>query len=227
VIDFRSDLFEDPPLGSVAGHHFCVSLKLSRPGFDGLPVVVRGRCVFFEGDEDVALGGGVSLEQNFDLVINIDLMGDFDQSADPTSYSVQLQVRTTNDDPADAATWSEWMNFVVGDYTARAFQCRILLNSFQAGVSPLVSELFVNIDMPDRTDAQKNLISAPTGSDISFLYAFKETPVIGVTSGDMETGDRFAITDRTPSSFRIRFFDGTGAGVTRTFDYIAKGYGKT
>lgn len=170
---------------------------------------------------------GVSLQQNFDTVINVDLMGDFDQSADSTSYNVQLQVRTTNDDPSGSPVWSDWMNFVVGDYTARAFQCRILLFSFQPGVSPLVSELFVNIDMPDRTDAQKNLISLPDGSNISFLYAFKETPVIGVTSSDMETGDHFTITNRTPTGFSIRFFDGANAGIARTFDYIAKGYGKT
>lgn len=170
---------------------------------------------------------GVDLQQNFDQVINVDVMEDFDQSADPASYSVQLQVRSTNDDPTDDPTWSNWMNFVVGDYTARAFEYRILLTSFQSGVSPMVSALSVQIDMPDRTDAQRDLVSIPLGSDIDFIHAFKETPVIGVTSSDMETGDYFLITGRTPAGFGIRFFNSAGAGVARTFDYLAKGYGKT
>jgi hypothetical protein len=103
----------------------------------------------------------------------------------------------------------------------------MLLSSFESGVSPLVSELSVQIDMPDRTDAQRNLASLPDGSNISFLHAFKETPAIGVTSSDMTTGDHFTITDRTPSGFRICFFNSAGVGISRTFDYLAKGYGKT
>lgn len=170
---------------------------------------------------------GVDLQQNLDTVANIDVMANFDQSAAPTAYSVQLQVRTTNDDPEDDPVWGDWINFVVGDYTARAFQCRMLLSSFESGVSPLVSELSVQIDMPDRTDAQRNLASLPDGSNISFLHAFKETPAIGVTSSDMTTGDHFTITDRTPSGFRICFFNSAGVGISRTFDYLAKGYGKT
>lgn len=170
---------------------------------------------------------GSDVTKNIDIVANIDLMADFDQSADPSSYSVQLQVRKTNDDPAGAPVWSDWQNFVIGDYTARAFHFRVLLTSLQGGVTPMVSALSVQVDMPDRTDAQRSLSSSTDGSNIAFLNAFKATPVIGITASDMATGDYFEITDQSATGFTIHFFNSAGTGVSRTFDYLAKGYGKT
>ena len=38
-----------------------------------------------------------------------------------------LQVRTTNDDPGGSPTWSTWKTFIVGEYTARAYQFQIIL----------------------------------------------------------------------------------------------------
>lgn len=170
---------------------------------------------------------GSDLTQNIDMVSNIDMLADFDQSADPASYSVQLQVRKTNDDPAGTPEWSGWQNFVVGDYTARAFQFRVILTSLQAGVTPVISTLSVQVDMPDRTDAQRNLASSAAGSNVVFLNAFKATPVIGITATNMATGDYFEITGQSETGFTIRFFNSAGTGVSRTFDYLAKGYGKT
>ncbi|MFH1157597.1 MAG: host specificity factor TipJ family phage tail protein [Pseudomonadota bacterium] len=170
---------------------------------------------------------GVDLSQNIDTIVNVDLLEDFDLDVDPSTYTVLLQVRTTDDDPSDAPVWSTWKNFVIGDYTARAFQFQCLLTSLQTGVTPVISSLSVQVDMPDRTDAQRALLSETGGSNVIFLHAFKATPVIGVTGNNMASGDYFTVTDQSPTGFTIRFFNSAGTGVARSFDYLAKGYGKT
>jgi hypothetical protein len=116
---------------------------------------------------------------------------------------------------------------VIGDYTTRAYQFRVILTSTAFGITPEVSALEVKIDMPDRTESQRELISNAAGSTISFTNAFKATPAIGITGNDLATGDYFAITLPTATGFNIRFFNSAGAGIVRHFDYLAKGYGKT
>jgi hypothetical protein len=170
---------------------------------------------------------GIDLLNNFDTIGNIDLAEDIGSGVDPSLYAVQLQLRTTNDDPAGSPVWSVWKDFVIGDYTARAFQFRASLTSYSYGTTPLISALSVTVDMPDRSDSQRNLTSAAAGSAIGFLSAFKATPAIGITGNDLATGDYFAVTTPTPTGFSIRFFNSAGTGISRNFDYIAKGYGST
>lgn len=169
---------------------------------------------------------GVDLNNTVDLWSNVDLQEDWDQDADPSTWNVQIQIRTTEDDPSGSpVSWSGWMPFVIGDYTARAFEFRALLTSTAAGITPSISRLRVNVDMPDRTDAQRNISSNAAGSTISFVTPFKATPAIAVTAQDMATGDYYAITTPTETGFDIRFFNAAGTGIVRTFDYLAKGYG--
>ena len=40
---------------------------------------------------------------------------------------------------------------------------------------------------------------------------------------DMASGDKYAITGKTTSGFNIAFTNSGGTGVSRTFDYVAKG----
>jgi len=138
-----------------------------------------------------------------------------------------MQLRTTNDDPAGTPAWSAWKDFVIGDYTARAYQFRIILFTLTFAVTPEISSLEVKIDMPDRTEAQRNLTSLAAGSTISFINAFKATPAIGVTGNNLATGDYFTVTSPAAAGFSIRFFNSAGTGVARNFDYLAKGHGKT
>lgn len=49
-----------------------------------------------------------------------DLVDSWDRTADPSTWGVQLQVRTTDEDP-DNNNWGLWQNFVIGEYTARGF----------------------------------------------------------------------------------------------------------
>jgi hypothetical protein len=47
---------------------------------------------------------------------------------------------------------------------------------------------------------------------------------IGITNQGMATGDYYTLNSKTISGFNIAFKNSGGTGVSRTFDYIAKGF---
>lgn len=150
----------------------------------------------------------------------------WDADVDPALWSLALELRHTADDPAGTPFWSDWTPFVVGDYTARAFQFRVTMESHSWLVTPALSRLRVQIDMPDRIASGRNLTSSAAGSAIAFDRPFRATPAIAVTAQDMASGDYYSITAAGTGGFSIRFFDSSGNGITRNFDYMAKGYGE-
>ncbi|MEZ0226528.1 MAG: host specificity factor TipJ family phage tail protein [Alphaproteobacteria bacterium] len=174
---------------------------------------------------DIAVSG-IDLNSTIDTWDDVDLFEDFDGAADPSLWSLVLQLRFTRDNPAGSPDWSGWMPFVIGDYTARAFQFRVLLASALTNVTPSLSALTVYVDMPDRTVSGRSIASAAGGSTVSFAAPFRDTPAIAITPRDLATGDYYALTAPSSASFGIRFFNSAGAGISRTFDYLARGYGE-
>jgi hypothetical protein len=146
--------------------------------------------------------------------------------ADSDQYGVELYVRTTDDDPTGTPTWSDWQLFVIGDYSCRAFEFKIVLYSFSPSITPSISALSVTVDMPDRVLGADNVTSDAAGTAISFSPAFKATPAIGVTADNMATGDYFTVTSKSATGFTVRFFNSSDTGVSRVFDWLAKGYGE-
>ncbi len=167
---------------------------------------------------------GVNLTDNIDDWPDVDAVTNWDGTT-PDQWNAELQVRTTGDDPAGTPTWSAWQTFTVGDYTARAFEFRIVLHSLEFGVSPKVTSLVVQIDMPDRIAAEDDVTVPAAGLNVTFSPAFRAKPAIGITGQDMQTGDYFTVTNISRTGFTFRFFNSAGAGIERTADWIAKGYG--
>jgi 1-aminocyclopropane-1-carboxylate deaminase/D-cysteine desulfhydrase-like pyridoxal-dependent ACC family enzyme len=153
------------------------------------------------------------------------LDGTWDSLTPAKNVGAALELRTTNDDPGASPTWSAWRQFVVGDHTARAFQFRAILTSASSDASPGVSELAVEVDMPDRVADGTGLTLTGAALSVSFAPAFKASPRVGVTVKDEASGDRWEITNVSPSGFEISVYSSGGARVARTFDYLAKGYG--
>lgn len=169
---------------------------------------------------------GLSLNDLIDEWVDIDSRQNWD-GTEVSEYSVRLQVRTTNDDPAGTPTWSEWKDFVIGEYTARAFQFRILLEALVSDITPVVSSLTVVIDMPDRVVSEDDITTDAAGQSITYPNgSFRAVPAIAIAEDDRATGDYYAITNKTASGFDIRFFNSSGTGISRTFSYVAKGYGR-
>lgn len=170
----------------------------------------------------------------------LDYVNDFDSASglfdareglfdgDPTAFdttSVRTQVSTTNDDPAGTPTWSAYRDFIVGDINARALRFRAVLESGSPNNAPAIRELSVEVDMPDRVEAEDDITY--TGSRVvTFPAAFKATPAIGIAAS-LEDGDRYVISSKSRTGFTITTY--TGASVSAnaaTIDYVAKGYGK-
>ncbi|MGD9538560.1 MAG: phage tail protein [Alphaproteobacteria bacterium] len=154
------------------------------------------------------------------------LDGTWDSLTPARNVGASLEIRTTEDDPAGSPGWSPWRPFVVGDYTARAYQFRAQLTSAAADASPGVGALRVTVDMPDRVAAGSGASSAAAPVGIAFAPAFKVAPRIGVTVKDMASGDYVAITGESAAGFALSVFNGAGSRVVRNFDWMAKGYGE-
>ncbi len=158
-----------------------------------------------------------------------DRPGDFD--GDPDAFddtNAELQIRTTGGDPAGSPTWSAWQPFVIGDYTFRAAEYRVRMTTTVNDATPSVSELTVTVDMPDRVESESDLSTSSGAKVVTFPTAFKETPALGIGAQDMATGDYYVISAKSRSGFTITFRDSGGSVVSteRTFDYVAKGYGR-
>ena len=142
--------------------------------------------------------------------------------------NVALEVRRTDDDPGGSPTWTAWAALLVGDYRARAFQFRANLTSTLPHVTPLIERLRVAIDMTDRTVEGHDLASGTDAGGFAVVYAggaFRAAPAIGISAQGMATGDFYEFVAKTAAGFTIRFKNSAGTVVSRTFDYIAKGYG--
>lgn len=142
-----------------------------------------------------------------------------------SDWGAAIEISLTRVDPA-LAQWSGWDDLVAGDYTFRAAQFRLRLDSFETGVTPRVASASILVDMPDGTRAGKDIATSATAATVvTFAPAFRELRGISIAAQDMATGDRFAITAKSAAGFTIRFFNSAGTGVARTFDYTATGYG--
>jgi hypothetical protein len=172
---------------------------------------------------------GVNTENLVDGWNGVDLVEDWDGAEDPSTWGVQLQLRTTNDDPDVSPTWSGWRNFSVGQYTARAFQFRLQMESEVAGVTPSVSALKVDLSMFDWAQGRSDLTGAASdsgGTRVDYPDGFYDYTAVTVTPHDLAAGDYYTLSGRDWSGFTIKFFDSSDTRVTRTFDYIATGIGR-
>lgn len=146
-------------------------------------------------------------------------------AVDASSYGAVVQIATTSDDPADEI-WSDWQNLVVGDYTARAFKFRLILTSSQFGVSPIVSELSLQIDMPDRVEAGSDIECPVGGVTVTFDAPFRSLTGIAFNDQEMQPGDVAETVAKSETSFTRKYKNSSGTDVSRSFDYVAKGYGR-
>lgn len=154
-------------------------------------------------------------------------MGSIQQmgSLDPGDYEVATQCRVTDDDPnAVSPTWSEWQDFVTGEYAGRGYDFRIRLRRFQANVTPRVEECRIQIDMPDRFEKGEDLTTAVGGTAVTFGQRFKVTPNVALTWQNLATGDYGTLVSKSATGFTARAFNAAGAGVARLLDWRAQGY---
>ena len=162
---------------------------------------------------------------NFD-----DRDGDFD--GDPSEFddtNSELLVATTEGDPtASDITYTDFRKFFVGDYKARAFKFKVQMTSTKGTATHQISALSVTVDMPDRVIAEGDVVSgtSASGKTITYTPAFKVFQGVGISASNLTSGDYYAITNKSATGFTIEFFNSSNATVSRTFDYVARGYGE-
>lgn len=157
---------------------------------------------------------------DWDTIVNFDIPNTTDDS------SLQVFISTTNDNPAGSPIWSAWRVFYVGDYTARAFKFKVkLIRGEDDNNQVALSTLGVTVDVPDRVESDNNVSVPAGGLTVTFANAFFNVPATAITAENMATGDYAQITAKTAAGFTIKFNNAAGTGVSRTMDWIAKGFG--
>lgn len=143
---------------------------------------------------------------------------------DITQISVEPYIRTTDDNPSGSPTWSDWNKFVVGDYTARGLQAKIVVTSQNATFNINIDFLSINIDVPDREEKANDIAVGTGGLTVTYSKPFFVAPALGVAIQNGATGDYATITSKTLSGFTINCYNAAGVGSAKTIDWIAKGY---
>jgi hypothetical protein len=163
-----------------------------------------------------------NLDDLFDLRTgNFDDAGSNFDGDTPANCNAHLEIALSNDN----ITYTDFRNFVVGDYTARYYKFRVFLRSFDLASTPVISALSVSIDMPDRIFSGNDISSGTSTYTVSFTNPFYSVNyAVGITAQGLATGDYHLLTNKTINGFDLAFKNSSGTGISKTFDYIAKGY---
>ena len=153
--------------------------------------------------------------------------GNFDSSSSnfdgdtPANANAHLEIATSDDN----VTYTAFQTFVIGDYTARYFKFRVVLISRDLASTPVVSAVTVTIDMIDRIFSGNDIVSGAGTKSVTFTNPYKSVNyALGITAENMATGDFFTVSNKTINGFDVLFKNSGGTNVSRTFDFIAKGF---
>lgn len=142
------------------------------------------------------------------------------------AWRVTLEYRMTNQDPIDDV-WTDWEVFDAGTYEFRAIQFRLKMESLAPGVTPLVSQLAVTVDMPDRIERGEDLTVPVEGAVITYDPAFKSDPAVVITIQDGDAADEIEFIYKNPSGFSFKVYNRvTLTYVERIYDFISSGWGR-
>lgn len=208
--------------------------------FDAIDLSLSG---YYEFDNQIDLGGVFTFHvdpnmtfyhldyvDSFDLASGLfdDRIGLFDGDTDNNDQSTAtIQVAHTQDDPSGSPTWTDWQDVLSSDITARAAKFRVFLETNDVNVVPAISELSVDVDLPDKVRSESDVTF--TGQKVvTFSTPFYTScvPALGLGITGMQTGDYYTVTSKDNEGFTITIYDSTDTQVVHsvTMDYVAKGY---
>ena len=70
------------------------------------------------------------------------------------------------------AVWSEWTQFLVGEFKARAFKLQVCLKSTGFSSAGTLSGLKLVADVPDRWEQEREVIAPAGGVTINYAVTF-------------------------------------------------------
>ena len=143
--------------------------------------------------------------------------------ADQGTFEAELQLNVYS--PLDGE-WSGWQTVSGGLVRGSMFDFRVVLRSLDPLVTPSISMLTVEIDMPDRIE-RRSSVSSSAGTRIDFEYSFQTTPNVLVTVKDKPEAVSYELTNETRTGFDIVWKDAAGNALDDVpFNWQANGYGK-
>jgi hypothetical protein len=180
-----------------------------------------------------------------DNVAGMDTWGDFDAN-DVTEANAAVYVRasdqpaTTNlidsysgnidtwtDFDSGFATWGEWKPCTNTLLRGRVFQFKAALTSEQANQNIVIKELEIKATLSQRVEESSSPIaSGAITYQVNFTNNFHSAPAISITPIQSYQGDYYTISSVTNSGFQVTFYDSGANVVSRTFNYMAVGYGR-
>ena len=139
----------------------------------------------------------------------------------PANCDAHLEIATSDDN----STFTSFQTFVIGNYTARYYKFRLVLTSSDLASTAVVSAVTVTVDMQDRIFSGNDIASGTSTKTVTFTTPFKTTGyAVGITGENMATGDFFTVSNKTVNGFDVLFKNSSGSNISRTFDFIAKGF---
>ena len=139
----------------------------------------------------------------------------------PANCNAHIEIATSDDN----VTYTSFQNFVIGDYTARYLKFKLVMTSSDLSSTPVVSGLSVTVDMPDRIFSGNDISSGAGTKTVTFTNPYKSVNyAVGITGENLATGDFFVVENKTVNGFDLTFKNSSGTNVSRTFDFIAKGF---
>ena len=139
----------------------------------------------------------------------------------PANCNAHIEIATSDDN----VTYTDFRNFIIGSYTFRYAKFRVVLISRDLASTPVVSQVTVTIDMEDRIFSGNDITSGAGTYTVTFTNPYKSVNyAVGITGENMATGDYFTVANKTINGFDVSFFNSSDTAVSRTFDYIAKGF---
>ena len=146
--------------------------------------------------------------------------GSFDGDS-PSNSNAHLEIAVSDDN----TTFTAFKNFVIGDYTARYLKFRLVLISRDGVTTPVISQATVTVDMEDRIQSGNDILSGATTKTVAFTNPYKTASyAVGITGQGMATGDFFLVESKTINGFNVTFKNASNTVISRTFDFIAKGF---
>ena len=145
----------------------------------------------------------------------------FDGASGGNAHSL-LEVATSDDN----VTYSAFSQFVVGEYIGRYFKFRVKFLSDDLKARSLIEELSVASSIPTRRESGNDIASGTGGKTVTYNYAFKVNPAIGISAQSLSNGDYYVITGKSASQFTIEFFNSSDVSIDKTFDFISEGVGQ-
>lgn len=156
---------------------------------------------------------------------NIDTWPGID-GVQPDQVNATLLVRSTNGNPGGSPVWTPWREFANAIVRGRAFQFKAFATSDAESQNIIIDELGCELELQQRTESSATLTSGAAAYEVEFSQPFYQTPAVGVTAYNMNTGDYYTVTGQSRTGFTVSFFNSANTAVSRQFSYTAVGFGR-